>query len=148
MKDIADFTAIALCLTLFVGFAAFLTVTANAETDMTHQHCADGQVPHDDYFGVHYKSASNADAKAEFERRGYQISSIRRVVNSIGCNDARRYVANAWHDCKVGKWEFQGSYDATLGQSCAVFAFQGEYAGPETASPAGAGVCGFGRGGC
>ena len=99
-------------------------------TEVIKQNCADGQVPDATYQAVHYKSATDEEFKAEMERRGYRaIRNIKRIDKSCNCNEARRAVFTAWKDCRCSHVEYANVYDATLGESCAIWQFDGEYGG-------------------
>lgn len=109
------------------------------------QNCADGQVPEWDYYGIHYRSATDAEFKDEMVRRGYEVvGDVRRIVDGVGCNEARRAVFAAWKDCKCAHVEYAGNYDATLGRNCAVWGFNGSYGGtPQRLAAEGEPIPGF-----
>ena len=104
---------------------AVLITTAVAWAHGETQSCAANQQPEWDYYGVHWP-VSLDDAKREFERRGYQVHEIKLVESSINANDARRYVVNAWEQCKCGAWEFRGNYSVG---NASVYAWNGVYDG-------------------
>ena len=87
-------------------------------------------------YAVHYKSASDEEAKEEFQKRDYRVvGGVQRVDPSINCEEARDAVRTAAGKAGGGCFEYEGALDVTLGQDCAIWKFKGDYLGPTTADP-------------
>ena len=90
--------------------------------------CADGEVPKYDFAAVHYR-ASLPDAMREFKARGFDgIRNMTRLVDDVDCNTARSDARDAYVQCKVGGYNWEGAWDFSAGR-CSVYAFDGLWSG-------------------
>ena len=99
-----------------------------------------------DVLAVHYASASDAEAKAEFERRGYTVTRIGRVIPKMDCNEARGKVRDMQRQGQSRFYEYEGPMDVSVGCPCSIWGFDGGYNGEPIGAPYGAPSDGFGRG--
>ena len=140
--------AIASIAILLLAMAAGIRVFADSGARWSHQHCADGQVPKYDFVAVHYIESATAAVDTFKNQFGFaDVSDMKVGGDHMGCNDARTAAVDAWSQCKADKWFFRGNYDATVGNNCQLYFFDGEAVGEE-GCPVGKGVGGFAKGDC
>ena len=74
-----------------------------------------------------------ADARKEFEHRGYVVNDIKYGERHLNCMQARRAVINMAHDGQVSYYEYSGGYDGL--SNCTICLLKGEWGGKYEGSP-------------